>query len=67
MWMMPLQLHDNQKSDYDYDDMKINAYTKFERNWLANELVIVSTSIKGSRMPFIMPNPFVNLIVRLIL
>ena len=27
MWMMPLHLHVNQKSDYDYDDMIHEAFS----------------------------------------
>ena len=31
MWMLPLYLHVNQKSDYDYDDMKCIGLIQMHR------------------------------------
>ena len=32
MWMMPLHLHVNQKSDHDYDDDERHDYQNFIKN-----------------------------------
>ena len=36
MWMMPLHLHVNQKSDYDYDDTR-HQTVKFSYNFKAKK------------------------------
>ena len=58
MWMMPLHLHVNQKSDYDYDELpaKKAKTNRADPDQTASEEVVLS----GSSLFAIMTSLFVN-------
>ena len=49
MWMLPLYLHVNQKSDYDDDDMRVNMVHSYDMKAVTKERSIAE---KISRLPW---------------